>query len=223
MRAARSIVAVVVLVAVVTAIVWSGVFDDLSVEGLRTRIESYGTLAPLVFIGFVVAGLFMPGPELLLIGLGGAIFGAVEGFFYGWIAALIGTTVSFLLVRQAVGPYVHRADGVRFRRLRAIDERLMQRGFATVLVLRLILGMAPPLTWALGATRVRWRDYLLGTAVGVTPGIGLGAYLGDAITDAGSWAALLTPQVLLPAAVVAVGIVLGTIVTRRVLGGHVAR
>jgi len=220
---ARSIVAALVLVSVVAAILWAGVFDDLSVEALRTRIESYGTLAPLVFIGFVVAGLFVPGPELLLIGLGGAIFGAVEGFLYGWIAALIGTTVTFLLVRQAVGPFVHRDDRVRFRRLRAIDERLTQRGFATVLVLRIILCMAPPLTWALGATRVRWRDYLLGTAVGVTPGIGLGAYLGDAITGAGSWAALLTPQILLPAAVVVVGIVLGTIVTRRVLGGHAAR
>src|SRR5262245_50580087 len=101
MRAARSLVAALVLAAVVAAILWSGLFDDLSVEGLRTRIESYGTLAPLVFIGFVVAGLFVPGPELVLVALGGAIFGAVEGFLYGWIAALIGTTVSFLLVRQA--------------------------------------------------------------------------------------------------------------------------
>jgi uncharacterized membrane protein YdjX (TVP38/TMEM64 family) len=83
--------------------------------------------------------------------------------------------------------------------------------------------MSPPLTWALGATRVRWRDYLLGTAMGMTPGIGLGAYLGDAITGAHSWVALLTPQVLVPCAVVVVGIVLGTIVTRRVLGGHAAR
>jgi uncharacterized membrane protein YdjX (TVP38/TMEM64 family) len=222
-QAARPIVAVLVLVAAVAAVIWSGVFDDVSVEGLRTRIESYGTLAPLVFIGFVVAGLFVPGPELLLIALGGAIFGAVEGFLYGWVAALIGTTVSFLLVRQAVSPYVHRADGVRFRGLRAIDERLHQHGFVTVLVLRLILCMAPPLTWALGATRVRWRDYLLGTAVGVTPGIGLGAYLGDAITGASSWAALLTPEVLVPCAVVVVGIILGTIVTRRVFGGTAAR
>jgi uncharacterized membrane protein YdjX (TVP38/TMEM64 family) len=221
-QTARAIVAVLVLAAVVAAILWTGVFDDVSVEGLRTRIESYGTLAPLGFIAFVVAGLFVPGPELLLIALGGAIFGAVEGFLYGWVAALIGTTVSFLLVRQAIGPYIHRADGARFRRLRSIDERLTRRGFVTVLVLRLVLCMAPPLTWALGASRVRWRDYFLGTVVGMTPGIGLGAYLGDAITGAGSWAALLTPQILVPCAVVAAGIVLGTVITRRVLGGSAA-
>lgn len=222
MAALRAALAVAALAAVVTAVVWSGVFDDLSVQGLRTRIESYGALAPLVFMALVMAGLFVPGPELILIGLGGAMFGARDGFLYAWIAAVIGTAVPFLLVRQAVGRYVHRAGGVRFRRLRAIDDRLAERGFVTVLVLRLVLCLAPPLNWALGATRVRWRDYTLGTALGVTPGLGLGAYLGDAVTAAGSWTALLTPQVLVPAAVAVAGIVGGTIVARRVFGGNAA-
>lgn len=218
MRWARPVLATLAVIVVVTLVVRSGVFDDLSVDGLRDLIESYGTLAPLVFMALMVAGLFLPGPELLLVGLGGAIFGWVHGFLYGWIAAVVGTALPFFLVRQAVGGYVQRPDGVRFQRLRSIDERLVQRGFATVLVLRLILCMAPPLNWALGATRVRWRDYLLGTAIGVTPGIGLGAYLGDAVTAGGSWTALLTPSVVVPGLVAVCGIVGGTVVARRVFG-----
>jgi uncharacterized membrane protein YdjX (TVP38/TMEM64 family) len=219
MSRARAAVAGIVLVAIVVAIARSGIFDDLSVDGLRARIESYGSLGPLVFIGLMVAGFFVPGPELLLVGLGGAIFGTIEGFLYGWIAAVAGTALPFLLVRQAVGGYVLRPDGVRFRRLRAIDERLAVRGFATVLVLRLLLCMSPPLNWALGATRVRLRDYVLGTAVGVTPGIGLGAYLGDAVTDAASWRALLTPEVVLPALLAVAFTAASVVAGRRLFGG----
>jgi uncharacterized membrane protein YdjX (TVP38/TMEM64 family) len=219
MAAVRPVLALVAIFAIVTLIVRAGVFGDWSVDGMRAEIESYGTLGPLVFMGLIVAGFFVPGPELVLVGLGGAIFGAIEGFVYGWIAAVVGTAIPFLLVRQAIGGYVQRGDGIRFRRLRAIDERLAARGFATVLVLRLLLCMAPPLNWALGATRVRLRDYVLGTALGVTPGIGLGAYLGDAMTDAGSWSALLTPAVVIPALVALSALVAGPVIGRRVFGG----
>ena len=223
MAALRPAVAVLVAVAIVTAIVRSGVFADMSVDGVRAEIESYGTFGPLVFMGLIVGGLFVPAPELLLVGIGGAVFGPVAGFVYCWIAAVIGTAIPFLLMRQAVGDYVFRADGVRFRGLRAIDERLARRGFATVLVLRLLLCLAPPLNWALGATRVRLRDYVGGTALGITPGIGLGAYLGDALTGAGSWSALLTPSVAMPALLAVAGIVAGTVAGRRLFGGDRAR
>ena len=211
----RSLGAAVLVVAVVAAIVYSGVFADVSVAGLRGRIESYGPLAPLAFMGLILAGLFVPAPLLLMVATGGAIFGAVAAFVYCWVVAVIGTTIPFGLMRQAVG---ERAPASRFRRLHAIDERLAQRGFATVLVLRLVLCMAPPLNWGLGVSRVRWRDYVAGTALGIAPGIGLLAYLGQAVTDAGSWASLLTPGVMLPGLLVVAGVVAGTLVARRVFG-----
>lgn len=222
MQALRPILAVTFAVAVVTVILKLGVFDDFSVDGMRTRIEAWGTLGPLVFMAIIVAGFFVPGPEMVLMALGGAVFGALEGFVYGWIAAVVGTAIPFLLVRQAVGRYVERADGVRFKRLRAIDDRLAQRGFATVLGLRLLLCMAPPLNWALGATRVKLRDYVLGTAVGVTPGIGISAYLGDALTTAESWGAMMTPQTMVLVGLIGVGIVAGTVAGRRVFGASSA-
>jgi uncharacterized membrane protein YdjX (TVP38/TMEM64 family) len=210
----RSLGAVVVVVAVVWAIVRSGVFADASVAGLRGQIESYGALAPLVFMGLILAGLFVPAPLLLMVAVGGAMFGTLPAFLYVWTAAVVGTTIPFALMRQAVGP-----AATRFRGLRRIDERLAERGFATVLGLRLVLCMAPPLSWGLGATRVRWRDYVAGTALGIAPGIALVAYLGEAITGAESWTALLTPEVVVAVLLAIAGIVVGTWVARRVFGG----
>jgi uncharacterized membrane protein YdjX (TVP38/TMEM64 family) len=159
----RPLIAIGTGVALV-AVAWrSGLFDDLSVDGFRAHIESFGALGPLVFMGIVIAGFFLPGPETVLMGLGGAVFGATAGFVYGWMGAVVGTLIPFLLVRLAIRRGERRPDAIRFRRLRAIDERLAERGFATVLVLRLILCLAPPLNWALGAeprapARLRARD-----------------------------------------------------------------
>jgi uncharacterized membrane protein YdjX (TVP38/TMEM64 family) len=218
MERARPILAVLVLAAIVAAIVRSGILADFSVEALRAEIESYGSFAPLVFMGLLIAGLFVPAPVLMIVGLGGAIFGPLQAFLYAWVAAVVGTALPFLLVRQAVGRSVGRPDGVRFARLRAIDERLAARGFVTVLLLRFLLCMSPPLNFALGATRVQWRDYVLGTMIGVIPGIGLGAYLGDAVTSAVSWRSLIQPTLLLPALAAVVVTIAGARASRRLFG-----
>src|SRR5215470_137005 len=47
------------------------------------------------------------------------------------------------------------------------------------------------LNWSLGASRVRTRDYVLGTGIGILPGIGLTVFLADRISDAGSSSELL--------------------------------
>jgi uncharacterized membrane protein YdjX (TVP38/TMEM64 family) len=214
-RALRSLGAAVAVVAIVTVIVRSGIFADLSIAGLRGRIESYGALAPLAFMGLIFAGAFVPSPLLLLTAVGGAIFGAVAAFTYVWVAGVVATAIPFALMRQAVGGWVDRLPAARFRGLRAIDRRLNERGFATVLALRVVLCMAPPLSWGLGATSVRWRDYVGGTALGIVPAIALVAHLGEAITRAGSWTALLTPGVVVPALLAVAGIVAGTLVARR--------
>jgi uncharacterized membrane protein YdjX (TVP38/TMEM64 family) len=218
-RALRPLVAGALFALVVVAIARSGVFADVSAHALRARIESWGALAPFAFIALMVAGFFLPGPEIVLVALGGAVFGATEGFVYSWIGAVVGTFLPFLVVRHGLGRYTQRPDGVRFARLRAIDDRLVERGFATVVLLRLLLFLAPPLNWALGATRVRVRNYVLGTAVGITPGVGVASYFGDALTEAGASSRLLSAEVLVPAVLILVLLVAGFVRGRRLLGG----
>ena len=61
------------------------------------------------------------------------------------------------------------------------------------------------------------RDYVLGTAIGVPPGIGLTVLLADRITAAGATSELLAWDVVAPAVVLAVLIVAGLRVGRRLL------
>ncbi len=51
---------------------------------------------------------------------------------------------------------------------RRILDRLVTQPIRTVALLRLIFWMAPPLNYALAMSNVRYRDYLVGSAIGLT-------------------------------------------------------
>ena len=227
-RPVRAVLAVAAVVVVAVALWRLDLWGRVDVESMRALVDAWEPLGPLVFIAIFVAGFFIPGPEIVLVALGGVLFGATWGFVYSWIASLVGTAAAFLLVRYVAQAWVQRALRDRLPRLHALDQRLERHGMTTVLVLRLLLFLAPPLNWALGASRVRTADYVLGTALGIVPGIGLTVYLADRVTGASSATALLTMEILGPAIVLAILIVAGVAIGQRLLRGsasgeHAAR
>src|SRR6476660_8479150 len=117
-----------VLVAAVAGMVWAyrrfGLLEHMTVDGMRALVEAYGPYGPLVFMAACVAGIFLHLPEIVLIAIGGVLFGGVRAFAYGWVASLIGATATFLLVRYVARDYFQAALRGRFARLRALDERL---------------------------------------------------------------------------------------------------
>lgn len=189
----------------------------LSLAGLAAAIESAGVLGPIAFIALFVLGFFVPGPELLLVALGGALFGRVAGFCYAFLGTLLGTSATFFLVRRTAQRWAQRSLQARFPRLSALEGHLVRHGLLTVLGLRLVLFLAPPLNWALGATRVSARDYVLGTALGTLPGLMIATSLGDALAGAGSLDDLGRPAVLLPAVAVVGFLAVAAFAARRFL------
>jgi len=202
---------------VIALLSWLGLTELLTVEGMRAAVESWGPLGPIAFIAIFVAGFFVPGPEILFAALGGALFGRVAGFCYAMIAAIIGTSTTFLLVRYTAQRWVQEALHARFPQLAGLDGRLERHGFLTVLALRLVLFLSPPLNWALGASRVPVRDYLLGTAIGVVPGLAIAVTLGDALGQTGSIGDLSRRDVVLPALLILGFLVVAVVAGRRLL------
>lgn len=145
-------------------------------------VEGLGFWGPLVFIlGYAAAVVaFVPGSLLTL--TAGAVFGLGAGVVYVFIAALLGSTLAFLVSRYlARGAVEERLAGNA--RFAAIDRAVGRKGLQIVLLLR--LSPAFPFTllnYALGLTRVRLRDYVLGGA-GMLPGTVLYVYYGKLAGD----------------------------------------
>jgi len=194
-----------------------GIHEMLTLEGLRVWVDSWGRLGPVAFMGLCVLGIVLYLPEALLLALGGALFGAWPAFFYGWIAAVLGTTVTFLIARYVARDYLQRTLVSRREWIGRLDGRFSRNGFVWVFLLRTVLGLAPPLNWAVGATSVPLPSYFAGTALGVVPNVAVFVYFGGSVAEAiqnGDW---VSPQVLVPASLVVCFLALGVAMGRRLL------
>jgi len=206
---------------VLAVIVWAAWQFDLprymSVAGMRALVDAHAPYGPLVFMAIVVAGLFTRVPMMgtVLVAVGAVLFGRLPGLAYGWLAALVGTTAIFLLVRSVARDYVQRTLDARSERLRALDERVTRNGFGTVLVLRLVLGLAPMLNWGLGLTGVRLAHYFAATALGIVPNVAVAVFFADAIASRLPSSDISSQRVVFGGMLVVVAAIATAVVARR--------
>ena len=204
------------------ALVWIYISYDfsryLNINEMRDILDSFGPYGPLFFIGLCIAGIFLHLPEIMLIALGGLLFGGVKGFIYGWIGVIAGSTGTFLCVRYILRDVFQKSLESRLHHLRAFDERLAENGFLTVLLLRLVLFVAPPLNWAIGLTKVRLCQYIAGSALGVIPGIAITCYFADSIAGLQTTETLFTLKMVLPAGLIATLLIVSGISAWRLFG-----
>ncbi len=146
---------------------FSPVRQYLTTEQLGLFLESVGLWAPLMFVIIYVVGvcLFLPGT--LLTALGAAIFGPYWGFLYVWTGAMIGAGLAFLIGRYLGRDFAASLIGDRLKRF---DDAIERNGFATVLYLRLMYFPFTPMNFGMGLTKVRFWDYISGTALGILVG-----------------------------------------------------
>jgi len=149
-------------------------------------VESLGLWGPVVFVvGYAVATVALaPGSVLTL--AAGAIFGLLEGTLVVVAGASLGAALAFLVSRHLARDAIRARIEKRFR-FEAVDKAVARKGFRVVFLLRLSpLFPFNLLNYALGLTRVRFRDYLA-ASVGMLPASFLYVYYGKAV---GSLAAI---------------------------------
>jgi uncharacterized membrane protein YdjX (TVP38/TMEM64 family) len=117
---------------------------------------------------FVVAGLLMV-PVTLLIAVTVLVFGPWLGTSYALGGALLSAATTYGLGRLLGRSIVRRLAGPRLNRL---SQRLGQRGLLAVVTVR-VLPIAPftVVNMVAGASHIGARDFLLGTLLGMAPGI----------------------------------------------------
>jgi uncharacterized membrane protein YdjX (TVP38/TMEM64 family) len=119
----------------------------------------------------------------------GFLFGLKLGFVVMWLAGLAGFIAAFLVGRGVARPWV-RSWAERRPEFAAIDRAIGDRGLAVVTLAR--LSQILPynmLNYAFGLTSVSLRNYALGSAAGMVPGILMFVFLGSTATDIASIAA----------------------------------
>jgi len=190
--------ALIFLAFVISAIVvirFTPAKDYLTVEALTAFLENAGFWAPVVYVIIYAVGvcLFLPGT--LLTGLGAAIFGAYWGFIYVWIGAMLGASGAFLIGRTLAREFASSLIGDK---LKKYDDAIERNGFATVLYLRLVYFPFTPMNFGMGITKVRFKDYIFGTGLGIIVGTFIFTFFIGTLKDvwaSGNWAELVSFKV----------------------------
>ena len=183
---------------VISAIVFirfTPVEDYLTAEALTAFLDNAGFWAPVVYILIYAVGvcLFLLGT--LLTGLGAAIFNAYWGFIYVWIAAMIGASGAFLIGRTLAREFAASLIGDK---LKKYDDAIERNGFATVLYLRLVYFPFTPMNFGMGITKVRFKDYVFGTGLGVIVGTFIFTFFIGTLKEvwaSGNWVELVSFKV----------------------------
>jgi phosphatidylserine/phosphatidylglycerophosphate/cardiolipin synthase-like enzyme/uncharacterized membrane protein YdjX (TVP38/TMEM64 family) len=179
-----------------------------SLVHLSDRFEA-SPFAPLIVIGgFVLGGLVMM-PVTMLIAATGIVFGPWLGMLYSLLGATLSAVFVYAIGREVGRDAVRRVAG---RRINDLSRRIAKRGLLAMLFVR-IVPIAPfsIINLVAGASHLGFRDFLLGTILGLLPGTILISFFVDRIVAAVRHPGPVTFALLALVAGIAIG---GTLAVR---------
>lgn len=150
---------------------WTPMRDWINLGALvafARNLEAMPFTPIAVVISYVVAGMMMV-PVMLLIAVTGIVFGPAYGTAYAMAGSLLSASVAY-----GLGHWLGRetVQNVLGHRINTLSRRIAKRGILAVVVVR-VLPIAPftVVNIVAGASHIRFRDYVIGTALGMLPGI----------------------------------------------------
>lgn len=170
---------------------WLTIHEVLTADRLRTWFTAVAAwrdnpwLVPGIMAAYAGAMLLMF-PLTLMVVLTAMLFGPVWGFFYATLGTLTSSVVSYWVGRRFGRDAVVLYGG---RRLHGLARLFTRRGICTMTWINL-LPLAPftVTNMLAGAFHLRFRDYMIGSTLGIVPGLAavtlLGSQLGALILAA---------------------------------------
>jgi len=137
---------------------------------------------PLVFIIIYGLGCVLALPGSLLTLAGGAIFGTVNGTLFNVLASNFGATLAFFMARFLGRDFV--SGLMKGGKLAKLDDSIEKNGFKTIFRLRLIpVFPFNGLNFGSGFSKIKYKDYLLGSVLGMLPGTFIYTYFGSSVLE----------------------------------------
>lgn len=196
---------------IVRTMVRSDLEAGVKVEAIKAFFDSFGNLAPLVYVLCVMMEvLIAPIPGLMLYAPGGVVFGGFQGGLLSLLGNTLGAVMGCAAVRGIGDAWLKKY--FTEEKLSATQELLERRGFWFVFLLRVNpLTSSDLVSYAAGLTRIPLWQVMMATAFGMAPLCFAQAYLAENLLQRYPW--LLYP--LLVGLIVYVAVVIMVIFRMR--------
>jgi uncharacterized membrane protein YdjX (TVP38/TMEM64 family) len=170
-RLAGTLAGVAALAALAFAWRFTPLHEWLALDRLVSVGESFRdeAWAPFAVLGVYIGAGLLAFPLLVLVAGTAIVFGPWLGPLYTIVGAMLSAALTFAIGRHLGRETIRRLAG---RRVNDLSRRLARRGLLAIVFVRM-LPIAPfsIVNVVAGASHIRWFDFLLGTLVGLLPGI----------------------------------------------------
>ncbi len=178
----RGTIGVGIVLAFVALWQWTPLSELATIDTLRPIFEVIraSVAAPIAIpLLFVVASLLFF-PITLLITLAAIVFDPLTAFAYALAGTMASAAAAYGVGVKLGRPVLRRLIG---NRLNSVSRAIASRGVLAVMMLR-VAPVAPytAVNLVCGAARIRFTDYLIGTFLGMSPGIAVLTALGNSLT-----------------------------------------
>jgi phospholipase D1/2 len=162
------VIVLFLLFAAASAWKWTPLADINRLSGWAASLRQ-SPVRHFYLLGAYIIGSILLVPITAMILVTAIIFGPVMGSVYSIVGSLVGAAVTYAIGRFLGQEFVRKIAGAKWRRL---EQKIRQTGIVAVATLRL-LPIAPftVVNIISGAFKVPLRDYILGSLLGLLPGI----------------------------------------------------
>ena len=175
---------IIIIISLILISIYTPVGDNFSIEKVNLLIKISGSFGILIFIAIyiLVTVLMLPGTPFTI--LAGALFGTFFGTLWVVIGATIGASIAFFIAKWLGHDFCHNLLKDKFTKLMSYNEQMEHKGLIVTLFLRFIpLFPFNGLNFGLGLTKLKFKDYFLGTLIGIIPGTTIFVYSGTLLTQ----------------------------------------
>lgn len=161
----KRLIAVVLFLIVIFAVFqMSGLRGHLNLDFIRQKILDNQFTGLLIFVLLFSLGNLMQIPGIVFLAAAVLALGQLYGGVATYIAAVISCVVIFVVIRAIGGNALRELDNKFAVKILA---RLNAQPIISIILLRTLFQTAPVLNYTLAMSGVRFRDYLIGTVLGL--------------------------------------------------------
>lgn len=216
---AKSIVRAVLLLTMAGGLLYAFFFSglkasDITVDNLRAFLGRFGVWGPVVLVlAYSLRPMVPVLPPLPVAIAIGAAYGLATGMVIVSLGATLAGCFAFSLARFIGRDFVESREGSG--KISEVKRRIESGGWASVMVARFLSVPWDVVSYASGVSRIRFVDFLIGTAIPAIPLSFIAVYFGSAFSTIQTPSDLLNPGPLSALAIFVAGITLPLLLKKR--------
>lgn len=148
----------------------------------KNFIVSFGHLSAIIYIMiFWLRTLLIVLPTSVFVVLAGNLFGPLYGTIYSTIAIFLSASTAFFISKNLGRGFVIKILGEKINK---INLKIENNGFKIIMIMRLLLVFPfDLLSYGAGLTKIKYKDFVFGSIIGVFPELVSLNLLGANISD----------------------------------------